>query len=541
MLPLAFALPLAAAAAEPSLLRDRPETALVGEVVELRPVAGHHFNVEAPQKCGGERPLEALPRRVRCQMKAAGKVPVLVSVCDDAKTFCRQERFEISVRGSGAKAAASPMTAAPKGGRRAPEGFVDNDPAAARARAKAEGKLLFIDFYGIWCPPCNALEEHAYPSPEFKDAAKGYVLVGLDADAPVSHDWKARFKVGGYPTLVIADDRLREIARVVGYRSGPALAKTLREALAARAEPVEEAARAVAAGGVGATEERKVRVARWRADRAEFAQAEALLQGAVSAEARKLLLETRRGRARVEEDAAAGLAALKSLVEGFPDDPAYSDWVSTLADEDAAAARPREEALRRSVERWSKDPALGESGYDPGDLLAGLASFLDAVGSTEAAKAVWSRLADFREKQAAASPLAAPRAANFDRAEALWKSGRKAEAKALYESLVKAYPAEFTFNYDYARALLDDGDAAAAYPYAEKAADAGYGDNWLRAVALKAKAELALGRADAAAKTVDEALAQADLPKTAAVRTYRYVSALRDLRRKIAAAVVKKG
>ncbi len=538
MILLALAL-AASAAAEPTLLRDRPQTALLDEVVELHPIDHHHFNVEAPQKCGGEKPLEVLPRRVRCQMTASGKFPVLVSVCDDAKTFCRQEAFDVIVRGGGAEVAkSSPMTAERKGGRRAPEGFIDNDPAAALARAKREGKLLFIDFYGIWCPPCNDLDEHAYPTPAFKTAAADFVLVGLDVDTPASHDWKARFRVGGYPTLVVADADLREIARVVGYHSGPALAKTLRAALAARAEPLDTAAGLVAKGGDAATEERRVRVARWLSDRGEFERAEGLLRGVATAEARKLALETARERARLRDDAAQSMKALRGLIASFPDDAAYSDWVIALADEDAAAAKALEAPLKRSVDLWTASPALGEEGYDPGDLLSNLAAFLDVTGSTAAAKAVWARVADAYAAQAAASPLAVPRAANFGRAEALWKAGRREEAKALYESLVKAYPAEFTFAYDYASALSAE-EPAAAYPLAVKAVENGYGDNWLRAVRLKASLELKLGRPDDAAKTVDDALALTVPPKSAAVRTYRYVTALRELRRKIDAAKKK--
>jgi len=537
MISLLLALAAAPAfAADASLLKNRPDSALIDEVVELQPVAGHHFNVEAPQKCGGERALEVVPRRVRCQMKRAGAVPVLVSVCDDALTFCRQERFDIDVRGA-ARAAAktSPMAAAPKGGHPAPAGFLDNVPAEAQARAKKEGKLLLIDFYGIWCPPCNDLEEHAYPAPQFRAASENFVKIALDADAPVSFDWKSRFKVGGYPTLIVADPELREIARVVGYRSGPALAKILKEASANRSEPVEAAARLVAKGGADATEARRLRVAQWRADRGELEKAEALLAGLTSAPARKARLAARRERARLQDDAAAGLAALKELVKSFPDDVDYSDWASALADADADAAKALKDDLRRSVERWTAEPSLGEAGYDPGDLLYNWASFLDAIGSTEAAKAVWLRVADAYAAQAAKSPLAVPRAANFGRGEALMKAGRTAEAKTLYETLVKAYPQEFTFNYDYATQLSDAGEIAAAYPYAVKAAETGYGDNWLRAVRLKASLELKLGRIDQAAKTVDEALAQAVPPKSSAVRTYRYLAALRALRREISA------
>ena len=77
-----------------------------------------------------------------------------------------------------------------------------------------------------------------------------------------------------------------------------------------------------------------------------------------------------------------------------------------------------------------------------------------------------------------------PRGANLGRCDALFKAGRQSEAKVLYESLVKTYPREFTFNYYYGLALRDNGDAAAAYPYATTAIDVAYGDNWLRAARL---------------------------------------------------------
>ncbi|MDE2491244.1 MAG: tetratricopeptide repeat protein, partial [Elusimicrobia bacterium] len=269
-------------------------------------------------------------------------------------------------------------------------------------------------------------------------------------------------------------------------------------------------------------------------DRGEFDRALALLKGLETPEARKLRLETRREKDRLSGDAADSLAALRELIRSFPDDAEYSDWVEELAERDKESARPLEPSLRRSVERWGSDPGLGAAGYDPGDLLYNLASFLDDIGETKAAKEVWSRVADAYAAQAAKSPLAVPRAANFGRAEALMKAGRSAEAEALYRKLLAAYPDEFTFNYDYAWVLLDRGEAARAYPYAVKAAESGYGDNWLRAVRLKAEIELKLGRASDAARTIDSALAETVPPKTTEVRTDRYLEELRALRRKVA-------
>jgi thiol-disulfide isomerase/thioredoxin len=527
----------APAAAESSLLASRPAAALVDEVIELKPIPGHHFNVEAPQKCGGQKALEVLPRRLRCQLTKPGIAEVLVSVCDDALTFCRQETFDVKVAGiDKAKRKASPVKAAPKGGRGAPQGFIDNEPARARALARREARLLFIDFYGIWCPPCNQLEEEAYPDPAFKAAAADYVLVGLDADAQSSFDWKTHFKVGGYPTLIVADANLNELGRVVGSRSGPALAKFLNDVKAYKDEPVETASALVAKGGVDATPLRRLRVAHWHVERGEFDAVEPLLAGIDDEYARRELLLARRERARLQDDADAHLAATKALIKDFPRDPAFADWVDDLASADKAAAAPLRGAVRESVARWSTDAALGESEYAPADLFAAEADLVEELGSTEEAKGLWSKTADAYAAEAKLSPLAVPRAANFGRGDALMKAGRAAEAKALYESLVKAYPNEFTFNYDYASQLSDENDAASAYPYAVKAAETGYGDNWLRAVRLKGSLELKLGRPADAAKTVDEALAQTVPPKSSQVRTYRYVTALRDLRAKIAGA-----
>jgi thiol-disulfide isomerase/thioredoxin len=531
------ALALPAAAAEPSLLKTRPASALVDEVVELRPIDGHHFNVEAPQRCGADKPLEVLPRRLRCQLTKPGVAAFLVSVCDDALTFCRQESFDVKVAGV-AKAAAktSPVKAAPKGGKGAPAGFIDNEPARARALARREGRLLLIDFYGIWCPPCNQLEEEAYPDPAFQAASADFVKVGLDADAVASFDWKAHFKVGGYPTLIVADANLTELGRVVGSRSGPALAKFLTDVKAYRDEPVETAAALVAKGGPDATELRRLRVAHWRAERGEFDGVEKLLAGIDDPYARRELLLARREQARLQDDQPARLTATKALIADFPRDAAFASWVDELAAADKNAAAPLREAVRASVALWSTNAALGDSEYAPADLLYEEASIAEQLGSTEEAKGLWSQTADAYGAEAAKSPLKVPRAANFGRADALLKAGRKAEAKSLYESLVKAYPEEFTFNYEYASELNDDGDASAAYPYAVKAAETAYGDNWLRAVRLKGALELKLGRPGDAAKTVDEALAQTVPPKSAQVRTYRYVNALRALRRDITAA-----
>lgn len=527
----------AAAHADGSLLKNRPSQVVAGQIVALTPLDGDHFNQDAPQKCGADAPQELKPRRLNCRFRRPGVNHVLVTICDDALTFCRQERFDVDVRPGGAAASAvsaSPLAAAPRGGAAAPPGFIDNDPKAAFARARARHALVLVDFYGIWCPPCNDLVEYAYPDPAFKAASRDWVKLALDADAQTSFALKNRWKVGGYPTLIAADAEGREIGRVVGFLSGPALAKFLDQSRTESGEPVDAVSVLVAHGGPDATPQRRLRVARWRAARGEFAAAEKLLERDDSAPARRELLEMRRERARREGDNAAARRALNGLIQAFPADAEYADWVESLSEIDTATVRALLTPLHASVARWSVDPTLGEQGEDPGDLFYDEASVLAALGDKSAAREEFSKAADAYAAQAARSPLKTPRAANFGRADSLMKAGRREEAKTLYVSLVKAYPTEFTFNYEYATALSDDGDFSAAYPYAVAAAHDGYGDNWLRAVRLKAELEFKLGRAAEAAQTVSRALTQAPEPKTTNVRTFRYLAALRKLQARLA-------
>src|ERR1051325_9080917 len=84
------------------------------------------------------------------------------------------------------------------------------DFAKAQAKAKAEKKLVLIDFTGSdWCPPCMALHKNVLTSKEFTAfASKNLVLVLADfpTSKPISDAQKKansalsdKFKVEGYP------------------------------------------------------------------------------------------------------------------------------------------------------------------------------------------------------------------------------------------------------------------------------------------------------------------------------------------------------
>ena len=94
-----------------------------------------------------------------------------------------------------------------------------SDPAASFKLAHQTKRPLLISFFGIWCPPCNELEETVFESKGFLEKAKSFVLLKVDADKKDSWGLKDKYHVGGYPTVVFTNSQGKELYRVVGYLS----------------------------------------------------------------------------------------------------------------------------------------------------------------------------------------------------------------------------------------------------------------------------------------------------------------------------------
>lgn len=85
--------------------------------------------------------------------------------------------------------------------------------------AKAEKKLVFIDFYTSWCGPCKLMAKQTFPQQAVgKFMNSHFVNIQLDAEKGEGITLAKHFGVKAYPTFVVTDTQRNEVARSVGYK-----------------------------------------------------------------------------------------------------------------------------------------------------------------------------------------------------------------------------------------------------------------------------------------------------------------------------------
>ena len=105
------------------------------------------------------------------------------------------------------------------------------DFAAAVAKAKAEKKMVLIDFTGSdWCGWCIKMDKDTFSKSEFADYAKtNLILVKLDfprkkpqssKEKAVNETLQKTYKVDGFPTLIALNSAGKEVWRQEGYLEG---------------------------------------------------------------------------------------------------------------------------------------------------------------------------------------------------------------------------------------------------------------------------------------------------------------------------------
>ena len=105
------------------------------------------------------------------------------------------------------------------------------DLPSARTRAKAEKKLVMLDFTGSdWCGVCIRLNKEVFSTPEFVEYAKKS-LIPVEVDFPVKKKQSNarkranqaladKYHIEGYPTIIVLNPEGKKIGELNGYSGG---------------------------------------------------------------------------------------------------------------------------------------------------------------------------------------------------------------------------------------------------------------------------------------------------------------------------------
>lgn len=104
------------------------------------------------------------------------------------------------------------------------------DVPKATAKAKAENKLVMMDFTGSdWCGWCIKLNKEVFSKPEFAQyAKKNLVLVEVDFPRAkeqsdelkkANQELQKKYSIEGYPTIIVLNGEGKQVG-TLGYMQG---------------------------------------------------------------------------------------------------------------------------------------------------------------------------------------------------------------------------------------------------------------------------------------------------------------------------------
>lgn len=127
---------------------------------------------------------------------------------------------------------AGPGQAAGPGGIAWVPGASVADVDRAFEQARSTDRPLFLYWGAAWCPPCNQVKATVFSRADFVAQSRHFVAVPLDGDSPSAQKLAARFKVRGYPTMILFTPQGRELTRLPGEVDAPLYVQSLTTALA---------------------------------------------------------------------------------------------------------------------------------------------------------------------------------------------------------------------------------------------------------------------------------------------------------------------
>jgi len=231
----------------------------------------------------------------------------------------------------------------------------DADVDRAFAQSRAEGKPLLLYWGAKWCPPCNQLQATLFNRQDFIARSRAFVPVYADGDLPGAQRLGARFKVRGYPTLILFNARGAEITRLPGEADAPQVMQALQIGLAGGRPVKAVLADAQAGKPLASNEWKSLAYYSWDTDEAQLVP---------------------------QADRAALLVMLAAACPAQETQAATRLWLKALAASDDGQGVKADAALRERVMKVLADPAVSREQMDV--LTGSAAEIVRAVTTPEA-------------------------------------------------------------------------------------------------------------------------------------------------------------
>ena len=96
----------------------------------------------------------------------------------------------------------------------------------AKALAKEEKKMIFIDAYTTWCGPCKMMASHTFTDPKVGEFFnENYINLKVDMERGIGPKMASKYAVTAYPTLLIIDEGGNLMSKTIGFQNADQLIK----------------------------------------------------------------------------------------------------------------------------------------------------------------------------------------------------------------------------------------------------------------------------------------------------------------------------
>ncbi|MEZ4312222.1 MAG: thioredoxin family protein [Polyangiaceae bacterium] len=375
--------------------------------------------------------------------------------------------------------------------------FVEDDVEAAAARAKAEGKALFVDVWAPWCHTCLSMKSYVLNEPALRPLASRVVFAAIDSDRPSSARFLESHKVNVWPTFFVIDPTNDVVA---GAWPGSASLSEMRAFIEDGVATIDAMRAGTLAEGSPLRLVAEARAAQAGGDPAKAAALFERAAGGLAADHPRrsevrmgwiFALYAAKEPARCAEVGRAHVAEVKGAA--VPAD--FSSFLIACAEKlpDAEKGPAMAAAIER-LRQVTGSPSPEAAADDRADAWGILAEALEATGDEKGARAALETKLSILEKAAAAAPSPEV-AATYDyaRAGTYVALGQGEKAIAMLEERERQMPGSYEPPARLSGVLFKMGRSAEAKAAIDRAIGKAYGPRKLGYLRLRASIAEKLG------------------------------------------------